>query len=72
MSLEVWIDPDLCMGAQRCVFLVPEVFEMTARGVAVVRDPRGRAETEVVEAARQCPNFAISVWRDGEVLVGEE
>lgn len=72
MSLEVSVDPGLCMSAQRCVFLAPTIFALGDDGVAVVLDPATRAEAEVVEVARQCPNFAITVVRDGEVLVGED
>jgi ferredoxin len=72
MGLEVRVDPGLCMSAQRCVYLAPKTFTIDATGVAVVLDTSALPEDELIEVARQCPNFAITVVRDGEVIVGEE
>jgi ferredoxin len=47
------IDPDQCMGAQRCVFLAPEVFDLDDEGTAVVLDTAGLSEERA--------NLAISV-----------
>ncbi|MGH2651277.1 MAG: ferredoxin [Actinomycetota bacterium] len=66
------VDDGLCMGAQRCVYLAPKTFALDATGVAVVLDTSALPEVDLIEVARQCPNFAIIVVRDGEVLVGEE
>lgn len=60
------------MSAQRCVYLAPTAFAIDATGVAVVLDTTALPDDELIEVARQCPNFAITVVRDGEVLVGEE
>jgi ferredoxin len=70
MALVVKVDPDLCLGAQRCAYLAAGVFELNASGQAEVVDPTAIGEAELVEVARQCPNFAITVARDGEVLAG--
>ncbi len=72
MSLEIRVDDGMCMGAQRCVYLAPDVFTLNDLGQAEVLDPGARSEDELIEIARQCPNFAIIVKRDGQVLVGEE
>jgi ferredoxin len=69
VGLEVIVDVELCRGAQRCIYLAPGVFDFDAEGQAEVLDPTAIAETDLVEVARQCPNFAITVVRDGEVLV---
>ena len=71
MGLEVTVDEGLCLGAQRCAYLAPKVFELNGSGQAEVVDPTAIGEPELVEVARQCPNFAITVVRDGEVLVGD-
>lgn len=71
MALEVTVDEGLCLGAQRCIYLAPRVFELNAAGQAEVLDPAAVSEADVMAVARQCPNFAITVIRDGEVLVGE-
>jgi ferredoxin len=70
MALEVTVDEGLCLGAQRCAYLAPAVFELNAAGQAEVLDPAAVPDEQLVEVARQCPNFAITVVRDGEVLVG--
>jgi ferredoxin len=69
MALEVTVDHGLCLGAQRCIYLAAGVFELNGSSQAEVVDPTAIAEAELVEIARQCPNFAITVVRDGEVLV---
>ena len=71
MALEVTVDEGLCLGAQRCIYLAPSVFELNAAGQAEVLDPASVTEVDLIAFARQCPNFAITVTRDGEVLVGE-
>jgi ferredoxin len=73
MALEVEVDPGLCIGAQRCVYLAPEIFEMGEDGFAHVRAGSGAdLDEKVIQVARQCPNYAILVRRDGEVIVGED
>ena len=70
MSLDVRVDDGLCLGAQRCVYLAPAAFDLNANGQAEVVDAGALSEDELIEVARQCPNFAITVRRDGEVIVG--
>jgi ferredoxin len=70
MALDVSIDEGLCLGAQRCAYLAPAVFELNGAGQAEVLDPAAVPEEKLLDVARQCPNFAITVVRDGEVLVG--
>jgi ferredoxin len=70
MGLEVTVDHGLCLGAQRCLYLAPGVFELDGSGQAEIVDMTAIGEAELVEVARQCPNFAITVVRDGEVVVG--
>jgi ferredoxin len=72
MALEVTVDEGLCLGAQRCIYLAATVFELNAGGQADVLDPGSIAEADLIAVAQQCPNFAITVVRDGEVLVGGE
>jgi len=72
MALEVVVDPGLCIGAQRCTYLAPDLFELGEDGVArVITGSGADLDEKVIEVARQCPNFAIFVRRDGEVIVGE-
>ena len=69
MALEVTVDRAACMQAGECSFHAPGVFGHDDDGIAVVLDPGGEPEEKVLKAARCCPNFAISVVKDGEKLV---
>lgn len=71
MTVEVEVDAGLCMGAQRCTYLAPQVFEVGGDGAARVLDATALTEEQVIEVARQCPNFAIRVTRNGELIVGD-
>jgi len=67
----VTVDPQLCMGVRSCLHVAPGSFEldgMTARGVT---DPGDDVAT-LVEAAAACPNFAITVEVDGELVFDPE
>lgn len=70
-TVEVGVDPDLCIGSGDCVRLVPSAFRLDeAAGVTEVIPP-GVAATELaslVEAARGCPTQAIRVTHDGVVV----
>jgi len=65
MVLEVEIDRDVCMGSGNCVYEAPGVFDLDDDSVAMVVDPAGAAEDQVIAAARKCPTNAITVRRDG-------
>lgn len=60
-TFSVDIDPGLCMGAQRCSFLVPGIFALDEEGIAEVVDPNGLTLEQAELAAAECPNLAISV-----------
>ncbi|HKE74442.1 MAG TPA: ferredoxin [Acidimicrobiales bacterium] len=67
--LEVTVDPGMCMSAGECVFRAPRTFTLGEDDRSTVLDPAGDDEATVIAAARSCPNFAISVRRDGEAVV---
>lgn len=69
--IRLTIDRGACMGAQRCVYLAPRVFRLGEDGIAEIVDADALSEDEIVRVARECPNFAIHVVRDGVVLVGD-
>ncbi|MEZ5169999.1 MAG: ferredoxin [Acidimicrobiia bacterium] len=70
MALEVTIDEAACMSARECSFYAPGVFsnDEDNNGIAYVTDVNGEPEDKILEAARRCPNFAISVVKDGEKI----
>jgi ferredoxin len=61
--MKVTVDADQCQGHARCWEICPEVFSLDEVGhatVAVDVVPAG-LEAEVVKAASNCPERAISV-----------
>jgi ferredoxin len=72
VAIEIRVDEGRCASAMRCVYLAPDLFELDRRGVAQVRDPHALPDDEAIAVARQCPNDAIVVVRDGEIVVGGE
>ena len=63
--LEVVIDRGLCMGTGECVFIAEAVFQLDRDRKAVVVDAQAADEATLLNAAASCPNFAITVLRDG-------
>ncbi len=61
MSFTIRIDEDCCMGAQRCLYLAPDSFELDDDGIAHVTDLSGLTEERAEKIAFECPNFAIHV-----------
>ena len=68
MGLEIRIDRECCMASGNCVMWAPGVFDQDEEALAIVIDPDGAADEEVVIAARNCPTRSIRVARDGVVL----
>lgn len=70
-TLSVSIDQDLCMGAESCVSLAPEVFSLdeSQLGRRTSFEPLGMIDVDertvdsekIVRAAKSCPYKAISV-----------
>lgn len=67
--LEIKVSRDECVGSGDCCIAVPAVFTLHNRGYALVVDPAGDTEENIIRAARVCPAMAISVFRDGTQVV---
>ena len=61
MSFTIKVDPELCMGAQRCMFLAPSVFDLNPEGIAEVIDTSELTPQRAEQLASECPNMAIAV-----------
>ncbi|MBL7502349.1 ferredoxin [Frankia sp. CNm7] len=61
MPREIRIDRDLCMGSGQCTIYAPDTFDQDDEAIAVVVDPDGNTEAELMSAATGCPTQAISV-----------
>lgn len=53
---------DLCIGAQTCVALAGEVFEMDAENKAIIKNLKGADDETILMAARSCPTLAIFLY----------
>ncbi len=69
MALEIKINREICMGSGNCSFWAPDTFDLDDDGVAIVTSIDGSPEEKVILAAQGCPTQAISIIRDGEVIV---
>lgn len=61
MTLEVEVNPELCIGSGNCVHLAPNAFELDDDGVASPTNPEAVSEDQLRLAARSCPTGAIRV-----------
>ena len=68
-GLVIEIDRELCYGFGDCVSAQPDVFQLDNGEKAVVVDPNGADQDDLVEAASNCPVNAITI-RDA--ATGEE
>lgn len=60
--MKVRVDPDSCIGCGTCEDLCPEVFRVGEDGCArVVADDPSPWADRVTQAAKNCPQDAISV-----------
>ncbi len=70
-TLSVGVDQDLCMGAESCVAIAPEVFSLdeSQLGRRTSTEPLGMIDVEagtvdsdrIIRAAKSCPYKAIHV-----------
>ncbi len=63
------IDRDLCIGAESCVVVAPEVFEMDGENKAVLKNAVGADDQTILMAAQSCPVAAILLYdEDGNQI----
>jgi ferredoxin len=69
--LTLRIDRHLCVGFGDCIDVAPDVFELDAEGVAVVKDGAvEHAEHErLLEACRACPVDALTAHDENGKLL---
>ncbi len=62
-TMQVTVDPDLCIGSAECVRILPSGFEIDeGRGVSVPQPPAHDADRDVLaEVVRSCPTGAVHV-----------
>jgi len=66
---KIEIDRDACIGAAPCVTLAPLTFDLDEEGKAIVIDPKGNTDQEILDAAISCPVLAIKIYdTDGNLI----
>ncbi len=59
--MKITVDRAKCEGYAKCVQASPKVFNLDAKMIAVVIDPKADADEKIVLAAKICPTKAISL-----------
>ena len=62
MPYQIYVDRDECIGAATCVECAPNVFALDDEDIAVVIDPTGDGDDEVLAAAQDCPQQCIYLF----------
>lgn len=58
---KIVVDKDICIGAAPCEVLAPGTFRVE-NGKAIVIDPHGNTDEEILDAAMSCPVLAIFIY----------
>jgi len=62
--LKVKVDRDACIGVGNCVAFAPTVFQLDKENKAVVLDASSVDLDTLIEAAKSCPENAITIEDD--------
>lgn len=56
------VDRELCIGAESCVVVAPDVYEMDDENIAVVINPAGADFDTILQSAQACPVAAVILY----------
>ena len=56
------VDRELCIGAESCVVVAPEVFEMDDENIAVVKEGYQSDYDTILASAQSCPVAAVILY----------
>lgn len=59
---KIMVDRELCIGAASCVALAGATFELDGENKAVVINPKGDTDDDILAAAVSCPTNAIFLY----------
>lgn len=62
--MKVKVDRDACIGVGNCVAFAPTVFQLDKENKAVVLDASSVDLDTLIEAAKSCPENAITIEDD--------
>lgn len=57
--MKVTVDMGKCRGVRNCASIAPNTFDIDEQFKAVILDPRGDGDAEIMKAAKFCPALAI-------------
>lgn len=70
---KIVIKRDICIGAASCLAVAPNTFALDDINKAIVINPRGESDEEILLAARACPTQAIELYdEDGKIIYPTE
>jgi ferredoxin len=61
VPFDIRIDRDVCMGSGQCMSYAPNTFDLDETTIAIVVNPGGDADSDVLMARDGCPTGAITV-----------
>jgi ferredoxin len=59
--MKIIVDKDKCRGHNNCLSIAPNVFDLDDNFKAVVVDPKGDSDDDILKAAKMCPKLAIAL-----------
>lgn len=59
---KIVVDRELCIGAASCLALAGKTFRLDDENKAVVIEPRGDTDEDILAAASSCPTNAIYLY----------
>ena len=57
--MKITVVREQCRGSTNCISVAPDVFDIDDQFKAVVVDPEGHSDQEILKAAQVCPTKAI-------------
>jgi len=57
--MKITVDLSKCTGRRNCISAAPSVFDLDEQFKAVVVDPKGDSDEDIIKAAKLCPTQAI-------------
>jgi ferredoxin len=57
--MKITVNQERCRGHNNCVSIAPHVFDLGDNFKAVVVDPKGDSDDDILKAAKMCPKLAI-------------
>jgi len=70
---KIVVDRALCIGAASCIALAPDTFDLDSEAKAVIKNPKGNSDDDILEGAKSCPTDAIFLYdEDGNQIWPEK